>query len=266
MASRRDELNAYTFAKREAGRTVPAAPPVRLGGGRAAPAARGGPRSRSSASSSWRSSAPGGCSSPRRPRSGTSPYENVIIASKSTTRYVVLKTDGKTQLHPVLNMSSRQAAPRPRTRARSSTSTSRSSTAARSRTAPPSASRTPPTACPTRPKPAPPSAGRSASGPARAAGPSRRRRSSSPSASRRRPRAANRLRGGELMYVEGPGQGPLRRGRHGHGVRGRRERRTAAAHPRRHRAATRSGSPRTGWPPCTRATRSPSRSIEGDPR
>ena len=30
----------------------------------------------------------------------------MIIASESTTRYVVLKTDGKSQLHPVLNMAS----------------------------------------------------------------------------------------------------------------------------------------------------------------
>lgn len=43
---------------------------------------------------------------PVAPQKWDTPYENVIIASKSTTRYVVLKTDGKTQLHPVLNMSS----------------------------------------------------------------------------------------------------------------------------------------------------------------
>lgn len=43
---------------------------------------------------------------PVAPEKWDTPYENVIIASKSTTRYVVLTTDGKTQLHPVLNMSS----------------------------------------------------------------------------------------------------------------------------------------------------------------
>ncbi len=43
---------------------------------------------------------------PVAPKGWDTPHENVIIASKSTTRYVVLTTNGKKQLHPVLNMSS----------------------------------------------------------------------------------------------------------------------------------------------------------------
>ncbi|GLF99069.1 type VII secretion protein EccB [Streptomyces yaizuensis] len=43
---------------------------------------------------------------PVAPKGWDKPAENVIIASKSTTRYVVLETDGEKRLHPVLNMSS----------------------------------------------------------------------------------------------------------------------------------------------------------------
>lgn len=43
---------------------------------------------------------------PVAPKSWDTPGENVIIASKSTTRYVVLKTGKTRQLHPVLNMAS----------------------------------------------------------------------------------------------------------------------------------------------------------------
>ena len=43
---------------------------------------------------------------PTAPKDWDATGANVIIASESTTRYVVLGTDGKRQLHPVLNMAS----------------------------------------------------------------------------------------------------------------------------------------------------------------
>ncbi|MFD5141060.1 type VII secretion protein EccB [Streptomyces sp. NPDC058378] len=105
MASRRDELNAYTFAKR---RLVAQFLQPHPSGSE-----EGAPRP-------LRSVVPGaivgvvvlavfgawGMFKPVAPQKWDTPYENVIIASKSTTRYVVLVTDGKKQLHPVLNMSS----------------------------------------------------------------------------------------------------------------------------------------------------------------
>ncbi|MFJ6850310.1 type VII secretion protein EccB [Streptomyces sp. NPDC091271] len=105
MASRRDELNAYTFAKR---RLVAQFLQPHPSGSE-----EGAPRP-------LRAVVPGaivgvvvlavfgawGMFKPVAPQKWDTPYENVIIASKSTTRYVVLVTDGKTQLHPVLNMSS----------------------------------------------------------------------------------------------------------------------------------------------------------------
>ncbi|MFE9728289.1 type VII secretion protein EccB [Streptomyces sp. NPDC005794] len=105
MASRRDELNAYTFAKR---RLVAQFLQPHPSGSE-----EGAPRP-------LRAVVPGaivgvvvlavfgawGMFKPVAPQKWDTPYENVIIASKSTTRYVVLKTDGKKQLHPVLNMSS----------------------------------------------------------------------------------------------------------------------------------------------------------------
>ncbi|MFE6103313.1 type VII secretion protein EccB [Streptomyces laurentii] len=105
MASRRDELNAYTFAKRRL--IAQFVQPNPTG------SEEGAPRP-------LRAVAPGaivgvvilavfgawGMFKPVAPKGWDTPGENVIIASKSTTRYVVLKTGGKTQLHPVLNMSS----------------------------------------------------------------------------------------------------------------------------------------------------------------
>ncbi|MFJ8747754.1 type VII secretion protein EccB [Streptomyces sp. NPDC102441] len=105
MASRRDELNAYTFAKR---RLVAQFLQPHPSGSE-----EGAPRP-------LRAVVPGaivgvvvlavfgawGMFKPVAPQKWDTPYENVIIASKSTTRYVVLVTDGKKQLHPVLNMSS----------------------------------------------------------------------------------------------------------------------------------------------------------------
>ncbi|MFZ4239862.1 type VII secretion protein EccB [Streptomyces murinus] len=105
MASRRDQLNAYTFAKR------------RMLAAFVQPSSDG---SEEAAPKPLRAVLPGtivgvvvmavfgawGMFRPTAPQGWDTPGEKVIIASKSTTRYVVLKTDGKTQLHPVLNMAS----------------------------------------------------------------------------------------------------------------------------------------------------------------
>ncbi|MEU0849115.1 type VII secretion protein EccB [Streptomyces flaveolus] len=105
MASRRDELNAYTFAKR---RTLASfLQPSPTGSEEGAP-------------KPLRAVVPGlvvgvvvlavfgaiGMFSPTAPKGWDEPGAHVIVASKSTTRYVVLKTGGETQLHPVLNMAS----------------------------------------------------------------------------------------------------------------------------------------------------------------
>ncbi|MDL5204128.1 type VII secretion protein EccB [Streptomyces sp. ALI-76-A] len=105
MASRRDELNAYTFAKR---RTLASfLQPSPTGSEEGAP-------------KPLRALMPGvivgvvilavfggiGMFSPTAPKGWNTPEEHVIVASKSTTRYVVLKTGSQTQLHPVLNMAS----------------------------------------------------------------------------------------------------------------------------------------------------------------
>lgn len=105
MASRRDQLNAYTFAKRRM----------------LAAFVRSSPDgSEEGAPKPLRGVLPGiivgvivmavfgawGMFRPTAPKGWDAPNEKVIIASKSTTRYVVLKTEGKVQLHPVLNMAS----------------------------------------------------------------------------------------------------------------------------------------------------------------
>jgi type VII secretion protein EccB len=105
MASRRDELNAYTFAKR---RTLASfLQPSPTGSEEGAP-------------KPLRAVVPSlvvgvvvlavfgaiGMFSPTAPKGWDEPGAHVIVASKSTTRYVVLKTGGETQLHPVLNMAS----------------------------------------------------------------------------------------------------------------------------------------------------------------
>jgi type VII secretion protein EccB len=105
MASRRDELNAYTFAKR------------RLVAQFLQPSSTG---SEESAPRPLRAVAPGaivavvvlavfaawGMFKPAAPKNWNAPGEHVIVADKSTTRYVVLKTDDTPRLHPVLNMAS----------------------------------------------------------------------------------------------------------------------------------------------------------------
>ncbi|MFF3315121.1 type VII secretion protein EccB [Streptomyces sp. NPDC003035] len=109
MASRRDELNAYTFAKK---RTVAAFLQPSPSG-----TEEGAPRP-------LRAVVPGlivgalvlagfgawGMFSPKAPKGWDKPGAKVIVGKQSTTRYVVLTTgkgkDKKTLLHPVLNLAS----------------------------------------------------------------------------------------------------------------------------------------------------------------
>ncbi|MBK3580899.1 type VII secretion protein EccB [Streptomyces sp. MBT65] len=105
MASRRDELNAYTFAKR---RTLASFLQPSPSG-----SDEGAPKPLSAL-------VPGlvvgvvilavfggiGMFKPTAPKGWATPNEHVIVASKSTTRYVVLTTGKEAQLHPVLNMAS----------------------------------------------------------------------------------------------------------------------------------------------------------------
>jgi ESX secretion system ATPase EccB len=105
MASRKDELNAYTFAKR---RTLAAfIQPSPTG------SEEGAPRP-------LRAVLPGlvvgalilagfgawGMFRPSVPEDWDEPGQNVIVGSDSTTRYIVMETEGRAQLHPVLNLSS----------------------------------------------------------------------------------------------------------------------------------------------------------------
>ncbi|MBH5337288.1 type VII secretion protein EccB [Streptomyces pactum] len=105
MASRRDELNAYTYAKK---RMIAAfLQPTPAG------TEEGAPRP-------LRAVLPGmivgalilagfgawGMFKPKAPEGWDKPATNVIIGSDSTTRYVVLVTNKKAQLHPVLNLAS----------------------------------------------------------------------------------------------------------------------------------------------------------------
>ncbi|KJY41212.1 type VII secretion protein EccB [Streptomyces sp. NRRL B-1568] len=105
MASRRDELNAYTFARK---RTVAAfLRPSPTG------SEEGAPRALSTVLpgvvigallvagfGAW------GMFKPTAPKGWDEAEAHVIVGSDSTTRYVVLVTDGKKQLHPVLNFAS----------------------------------------------------------------------------------------------------------------------------------------------------------------
>ncbi|NGO71631.1 type VII secretion protein EccB [Streptomyces boncukensis] len=106
MASRRDELNAYTFAKKRLVASFLQPSPTGT--------EEGAPRP-------LRGILPGliigvvimagfgawGMFKPKAPDKWDEPGEKVIIGSESTTRYVVLKTgDSAPQLHPVLNLTS----------------------------------------------------------------------------------------------------------------------------------------------------------------
>lgn len=107
MASRRDELNAYTYAKRRLVAQFLQPSPTGT--------EEGAPRP-------LRAVVPGviigvlimagfgawGLFKPKAPKDWDQPEQHVIIGSKSTTRYVVLKNPDKKQpeLHPVLNFAS----------------------------------------------------------------------------------------------------------------------------------------------------------------
>lgn len=183
MASRRDELNAYTFAKK---RTVAAfLQPSPTG------TEEGAPRPLRAVVPSlivgalfvagfgaW------GMFKPTAPKDWDKPGTKVIVGKKSTTRYVVLSTgkgkDSKTLLHPVLNLASARLLLTPQqfdvVQVGDDILDAGKPRAGRS-----SASRTPPTGCPRRRTRAPPSGGRSASSPEARGTPCRRRPSSSPS-------------------------------------------------------------------------------------
>lgn len=105
MASRRDQLNAYTFAKRRMLASFVQSSPDGSEEGAPRPLRAVLPGALVgviilAAFGAW------GMFKPTAPQGWNAVGEKVIIASKSTTRYVVLKTDGKVQLHPVLNMAS----------------------------------------------------------------------------------------------------------------------------------------------------------------
>ncbi|MEU2061331.1 type VII secretion protein EccB [Streptomyces sp. NPDC013455] len=105
MASRRDQLNAYTFAKRRTLASFVQSSPDASDEGAPRPLRAIVPGAIVgavvlAAFGAW------GMFKPTAPQGWDDPGQKVIIASKSTTRYVVLKTKGKVQLHPVLNMAS----------------------------------------------------------------------------------------------------------------------------------------------------------------
>ncbi|MEV5875506.1 type VII secretion protein EccB [Streptomyces sp. NPDC052101] len=105
MASRRDQLNAYTFAKRRMLASFVQSSPDASDEGAPRPLRAILPGAVVgavvlAAFGAW------GMFKPTAPQGWDKPGQEVIIASKSTTRYVVLKTKGKVQLHPVLNMAS----------------------------------------------------------------------------------------------------------------------------------------------------------------
>ncbi|GAA1045346.1 type VII secretion protein EccB [Streptomyces murinus] len=105
MASRRDQLNAYTFAKRRMLAAFVQSSPDASDEGAPRPLRAILPGTIVgavvlAAFGAW------GMFKPTAPQGWDAPGQKVIIASKSTTRYVVLKTNGKSQLHPVLNMAS----------------------------------------------------------------------------------------------------------------------------------------------------------------
>lgn len=105
MASRRDQLNAYTFAKRRMLASFVQSSPDASDEGAPRPLRAILPGTLVgvvvlAAFGAW------GMFKPTAPQGWDTPGQKVIIASKSTTRYVVLDTDNKPQLHPVLNMAS----------------------------------------------------------------------------------------------------------------------------------------------------------------
>ncbi|BBC32533.1 hypothetical protein SGFS_038270 [Streptomyces graminofaciens] len=105
MASRRDELNAYTFAKR---RTLAAfLQPSPWG------SEEGAPKPLRAVVPSLIAGAlvlgvfgAWGMFQPSAPKDWAQPGTRVIVGKQSTTRYVVLKTGKTARLHPVLNLAS----------------------------------------------------------------------------------------------------------------------------------------------------------------
>ncbi|AEW96862.1 MULTISPECIES: type VII secretion protein EccB [Streptomycetaceae] len=105
MASRRDELNAYTFARK---RTVAAFLRPSAGGsdeGAPRPLKALGPGLAAGALllagfGAW------GMIRPGAPEHWDTPGAKVLVGSESTTRYVVLESGGRRELHPVLNLAS----------------------------------------------------------------------------------------------------------------------------------------------------------------
>ncbi|MFC6061522.1 type VII secretion protein EccB [Streptomyces ochraceiscleroticus] len=105
MASRRDELNAYTFAKRRlvASFLQPSPSGTEEGAPRPLQAVVPGMIAAAvlvAGFGAW------GMFKPTAPVGWDKPGDKVIIGSDSTTRYVVLKTKKHKQLHPVLNLAS----------------------------------------------------------------------------------------------------------------------------------------------------------------
>ncbi|MEU6114968.1 type VII secretion protein EccB [Streptomyces sp. NPDC047117] len=105
MASRRDELNAYTFAKRRlvASFLQPSPSGTEEGAPRPLQAVVPGVIVAAllvAGFGAW------GMFKPTAPQGWDEPASKVIVGSDSTTRYVVLKTGKHKMLHPVLNLAS----------------------------------------------------------------------------------------------------------------------------------------------------------------
>ncbi|MFF9818338.1 type VII secretion protein EccB [Streptomyces sp. NPDC014006] len=105
MASQRDELNAYTFAKR---RTLAAfLQPSPSGSEEGAPKPlRAIVPSLVAGALTLAVFGAWGMFQPTAPAGWDTPGTRVIVGKQSTTRYVVLKTGKATRLHPVLNLAS----------------------------------------------------------------------------------------------------------------------------------------------------------------
>ncbi|MGW5114394.1 type VII secretion protein EccB [Streptomyces noursei] len=105
MATRRDELNGYTFAKKRLVAAFLQPSPDRTDEGAPSPLRAVLPGLVIAALilagfGAW------GMFRPKAPKGWDTPGGHVILGSKSATLYVVLETGGKKQLHPVLNMAS----------------------------------------------------------------------------------------------------------------------------------------------------------------
>lgn len=183
MASRRDELNAYTFAKRRMVAAFLAPSPTGSD--------EGAPRPLRAVLPSMIAGAlilagfgAVGMFRPTAPMGWDRPGANVIVGKKSTTRYVVLTTgrgeNSKTLLHPVLNLASARLLLTPQSDGVVQVADDILD-AGKPRADRSSAFRTPPTGCPRTRTPVPRNVGPCAYSRVAAATPCRRRPSSSPS-------------------------------------------------------------------------------------